>query len=136
MTDYKYIVDTFAWIEYFRSSKSGLKARPLIEGGEAATPTVVIAELWRKLLRESEAGYETAEGAAEKLRFVQLKTEIVDLDMATAKQAAEINMEMRRKVKGWGLVDSIILATARLGEAKVVTGDNHFASAPEAIFLR
>lgn len=135
MTAYKYVVDTFAWVEYFRASKAGLKAKPLIEGGEAATLTIVVAELWRKLLREAEAGYETAAGANEKLEFVQLKTEIINLDMATAKLSAEIDMEMRKKVRGWGLVDSIILATTRQGKAKVVTGDKHFASVPEAIFL-
>lgn len=135
MTNFKYVVDTFAWVEYFRASKGGLVAKPLIEGGEAATPTVVVAELWRKLLLEFEAGYETAAGAREKLEFVQLETEIVNLDMETAKLAAEIDMEMRKKVRGWSLADSIILATARRGKAKVITGDKHFTAAPEAIFL-
>jgi len=39
-------------------------------------------------------------------------------------------------VKGWGLVDSIMLATARVRKMKVVTGDEHFRDLPEAIMIK
>ncbi len=34
-----------------------------------------------------------------------------------------------------GITDSIILATARAGDHKVVTGDPHFKGIPDAVYL-
>ncbi len=45
-------------------------------------------------------------------------------------------MEMKRRVKGWGLADSIILTLARSADAKVVTGDEHFRSLKEAVLIK
>lgn len=42
MTDEIYAINSFAWIEYFLGSAAGSKARPFIEGGKGATPTIVI----------------------------------------------------------------------------------------------
>ena len=49
---YKYVIDSYAWIEYFRGTRAGAKARRYIKEENSATPTIVIAELSRKLLRE------------------------------------------------------------------------------------
>lgn len=46
------IIDSYAWIEYFRGSKMGEKVRLYIEEEYSVTPTVVITELSRKLLKE------------------------------------------------------------------------------------
>lgn len=40
--------------------------------------------------------------------------------------AGEINFENKKKIKGWGMSDSIIQATAKLLNADVLTGDEHF----------
>ena len=40
--------------------------------------------------------------------------------------AGEINFDNKKKIKNWGMSDSIILATAKLLNAKVLTGDKHF----------
>ena len=59
---------------------------------------------------------------------------IVDLTHDIAELAGEIDVE--RKVRIWGIADSIILATARKTNAKIVTGDKHFADLKdEIIFL-
>lgn len=42
---------------------------------------------------------------------------------------------MKKRIKGWGMADSIILATARVSDAKVITGDEHFKGLKEAVFL-
>lgn len=123
---YEYVIDAYAWIEYFRGSKSGEVARHYIEEEDSATPTVVIAELSRKLLKEIERGVETIEGRRAKLEFVGTITEIVDLSRDIAELSGEIDIERKKKVGNWGLADSIVLATARRSNAKVVTGDKHF----------
>ena len=132
---YKYVIDSYAWIEYFRGTSAGAKARKYIEEEESATPTIVIAELSRKLLKEVEAGRETPEGREARLRFIKISTIIVNLTEEIATLAGEIDVERKRKVKEWGLADSIVLATARKSKAKVVTGDEHFRDLADEVIL-
>ena len=133
---YRYVIDAYAWIEYFRASKSGEVAKRYIESEDSATPTVVISEISRKLLSEIEMGNETQEGRLERLEFTRATTQIVSLDFEIAKKAGEIDLEMKKKKRGWGLADSIILCTARVANGIVVTGDEHFRGLGEIIFIR
>ena len=116
---YEYLIDSYAWIEYFRGTKKGEPAKELIETESCATPSLVIAELVEKYKRENKE----FEGD---LDFVLSKTKIIDLDKEIAKDAGKINFENKKKIKNWGMADSIILATAKKLNAKVVTGDKHF----------
>ncbi|RLF23668.1 MAG: hypothetical protein DRN15_05690, partial [Thermoprotei archaeon] len=50
---------------------------------------------------------------------------VVDLTKEIAELAGEIDVKRKRRVKGCGMADSIILATARIAEARVVAGDDH-----------
>jgi predicted nucleic acid-binding protein len=50
--------------------------------------------------------------------------------------AGENAVEMKKRVAGWGLADSIILVHAREAEARVVTGDEHFRRVKESIFIK
>ena len=94
------------------------------------TPTIVIAELSEKYRRENLA-------FAEDLDFIIGKTRVVSLDTKIAQKAGALSHERRRKVRRWGLADSIVLATAREYKAKIVTGDEHFRDlADEAIMIK
>jgi predicted nucleic acid-binding protein len=48
------------------------------------------------------------------------------LDTPLIELNEEIDIERKKLIKGWGMADSIILATARVKGAKIVTGDQHF----------
>lgn len=67
---------------------------------------------------------EASEGREEKLDFIRASMIIMELTMNIAKL-----------VRGWGLSDSIIIATARRENAKVVTGDEHFADLKDEVIL-
>ncbi len=133
---YSHIIDSYAWIEYFRASSEGQRAKEHIEGEGSATPTVVVAEVSRKLLRELESGNETARERSRRLEFIRTSSLVVDLTFDIAAQAGEVDVEMKRKVKGWGLADSIVLATARSAGARVVTGDDHFRGLRDVVFIK
>jgi predicted nucleic acid-binding protein len=133
---YRYVVDAYAWIEYFRASKFGAVAKRYIESEGSATPTIVVSEISRKLLREIELGNETRAGRMKRLEFIRATSQIVDLDFEIAAEAGEIDLDMKKKVKGWGLADSIILCTARNTKGKVITGDEHFRGLKETIFIK
>ena len=48
----KYVIDSYAWIEYFMGTKTGEKVKPTIEGQEEKiTPTICLAEIYAKTLR-------------------------------------------------------------------------------------
>jgi predicted nucleic acid-binding protein len=132
---YDYVIDAYAWIEYFRGSKHGEKVKRYVETENAATPTVVIAELSRKLLMETKRGAETAEGRKAKLDFIGTSTIIVDLSRDIAELSGEIDVERKNKMKNWGLADSMILVTARKSNAKVVTGDKHFVDLKNEVVM-
>jgi predicted nucleic acid-binding protein len=126
---YEYVIDSHAWIEYFRGSVSGDKARNYIEGDSAATSVLSLAELKEKYLREKWASFD------EDLSFMATRTSLVPVDRQIATLAGEINHKQKMVKRGWGMTDSIILATARTANAKVVTGDHHFDGLSEAIII-
>jgi predicted nucleic acid-binding protein len=132
----KYIIDSYAWIEYFRASEPGEIAKNYIETNDSATPTIVVSEISRKLQKEIEQGNETPQGRMERLEFIRSTTRIVDLDFEMATEAGRIDIEMKKKQKDWGLADSIVLCLARREKGKVVTGDLHFQELENVIFIK
>ena len=89
---------------------------------------MVVAEFTDKYVRDGM-------NPEERLRFIRAKTAVQPLDDETAEAAGRISADRRRSVKGWGLVDSCVLATARAMGLKVVTGDAHFEGLDEAIMI-
>jgi len=127
---YDFVIDSYAWIEYFRGTKAGEKAKKFIEGERTATATITIAELKEKYLREGWKYFD------EDLSFIASTALIINLDKNMSVKAGEVNASMKTRVKGWGIADSIVLATAQVENAKVVTGDEHFRGLTEAIFIK
>jgi len=126
---YRYVIDSYAWIEYFRGSPLGDKAKEYIESGDAATATITLAELRAKYLREGWSFFQ------EDLAFISSKTTIVPLEKELAVEAGRLHHELRKTVKDWSFSDSIVLATARAAAAGVVTGDRHFQGLKGTILL-
>ncbi len=127
---YDYVIDSFAWVEYFRGSPAGLKARPVIEGGSAATCSITPAELREKYLRERWQSFE------EDLNFIANHSTLIAVDRKIAVLAGAINHQQKKRTKDWGMVDSLILATARVANAKVLTGDPHFSGLSDALIIQ
>jgi predicted nucleic acid-binding protein len=131
-----YIIDAYAWIEYFKASKQGEAAKQYIENENAATPTIVVSEISRKLSQQIQLGKETKEGSTRRLDFILDTSRIVDLDFETAAAVGKIIEELGSQTKDWSLADLIILCTARSLSGKVVTGDEHFRKVKDAIFIK
>jgi predicted nucleic acid-binding protein len=133
---FKYVIDAYAWIEYFKASKYGEVAKKYIESEDAATPTIVVSEVSRKLQKEIELGNETQQGRLKRLEFIRATSQIVDLDFEIAVEAGKADLDIKKKVKGWGLADSVVLCTAKNAKGKVVTGDEHFRELDGVIFIK
>ena len=106
---FEFVIDSYAWIEYFLGSGAGKKVRRYVEGENSATPTMVIAELSRKLLQKVRDGAETDEGRAQKLEFVKSSTVVVVLDGDTATLAGDQADELREQIH-----DSLLRASETL----------------------
>ena len=128
----RYVIDSYAWIEYFMGTKAGKKVKPIIEGlEEKITPTICLAEIYAKTIRVE------SEELAEKQRvFIKERSALASLDEKTAIESAKLNVTMKKKIKGWGLADSIVYATGLLKKAEVVTGDKHFKELKNVIFIK
>lgn len=124
----KIVVDTYAWIEFFIGSKSGEKAKEILqEAEETYTPDVVIAEIARKYMREGV----NEQTILERLMTIEETSDIISIDKDIALESAKCYLELTekaktRKLKSPSLFDAIVLATARRLDAKIVTGDEHF----------
>ena len=128
----KYVIDSYAWIEYFMGTKIGEKIKPLIEDSEEKiTPTICLAEVYAKTLR-----VENQELAEKQRIFIKEKSSLAPLDEMIALEAAKIQNKMKREIDGWGLADSIVYATGVIKKAEVVTGDEHFKKIKNVIFIK
>lgn len=134
-TSTSYVIDTHAWVEYLLGSKAGETARQYIEGGLAMTPSIVLLELRKWYLREVEAERRRDDEMTSHLAFVASRTDVVPLDASLALKAGDLDNQMKRRIKGWPVADSIVLATARAKSSKLVSGDPHFRRIEDVIYI-
>ena len=129
----RYVVDSYAWLEYFMGTPAGEKARKIIDSSEheKLTPTICLSEIYAKILR-----VEDQEKAELQRAFIKLRSALTPLTEEIAVESAKIDVEMKKKIPGWGLADSIVLATTRKKKAKVVTGDEHFKNLEETVYIK
>lgn len=128
----RYVIDSFAWLEYFMGTSAGEKVREIIDSAtyERLTPSICVAEVYAKSLR-----VEGLEKAELRRSFMRGRSAVLSLTEELAVEAAKIDVEMKKTVEGWGLADSIVLATTRKRGAKVITGDEHFRGLTETLSI-
>jgi len=119
----RYIIDSYAWLEYFMGGQTGRKVKEIIdnEADEKLTPSICLAETYAKILKT-----EDEEKAELRRAFIKSRSALIPLDEDLAVEAAKTDVAMKKKVQNWGLADSIVLSTARDRKGRVVTGDAHF----------
>ena len=125
----KFIIDSSAWIEYLEGSLLGEKVRKILfENNEIYVLNLMIAEVVSKVKRKK-GDADTAYNS------IISNSKIVELTPKIAKEAGLLHAEIRKKIKNFGLVDAIILSSARKLGAKILTKDEHFRRFKESIFL-
>ncbi|MEK6951883.1 MAG: PIN domain-containing protein [Nanoarchaeota archaeon] len=126
----KYVIDTYAWVEYFIGSEKGERVKGYVESSENEifTSIVTIAEITSITKRENRD--------AEKiyLKIMDLSN-IYNLNKEFSKEVGLLHAEIKKKIKDFGLIDAFILLTARKLNAKIITGDPHFKGFKEVILI-
>ncbi len=115
------VLDSFAWVEYFRGTPAGRAVADELGADLVGTPLLVVAELRDKYVRERIPDW------SKDLGFLKAMSDLLPEDEAIAVRAGETRNRMRADGrKDFGLVDAIIYETARAVGATLVTGDPHF----------
>lgn len=124
------MVDAYAWIEYLDGTRRGAEVRDIIEEARnhCTTSVVTLAEVLSKFTRKGR-------DPKPALRALEDNSTLQPVDTALAILAGEVHAEMRRSVQDFGLADAFVLATARNKASKVLTGDPHFKTIPEAVMI-
>ena len=131
-------IDTFAWLEVIRGTPAGATVRSKIqEAEEALTPSIVLAELAGALHRNGLSD----DLIAQELVAIRETSQILPIEANVSIAAAHALDEHRsrakhRRIAVPGIVDALILATAREQNAGLLTGDPHFQDFPETIWVQ
>ncbi|MFH1256199.1 MAG: PIN domain-containing protein [Candidatus Diapherotrites archaeon] len=113
------LLDTYAWVEFFKGTGKGEKVKELLRKNACFSSAISLAELSEWIERE---GIERDKV----IPVVKKLSSIIEVDQQTFELAGIIKVKKRETAKGFGLIDAIILATARQYNLKLVTGDKHF----------
>ncbi len=129
------VFDTYAWVDYLAGGQRASRVSKILADKsyrQKVTPATAIAELTEKLLRE---GAEPSK-IEQVVQFIASHTKIYPCDRDLATLAGQINFVQKKKVKDWGMLDSLNYAVANLLNCFFVTGDPHFTGKGDVIFLK
>lgn len=121
------LIDSWAWIEYWKGGPHAKAAAAYIEGNEeAVVSTINVAEVYYWVLKSYDA-----ENAMKRVSTIEKRCQIIPVEKQTAIEAAKA-----KKKYGLALADSLIYATAGELRAKLVTGDSDLKHLEGTVFLR
>lgn len=126
----EYLLDTFAWIEYFVGSKKGKIVKNLIDSETIYTSIITIAELSDKYYREN-----LVDKWNDRYKFILSKSYILQMSIEIAKKSGPRKWQLRESHENIGLADAIIIETASQKNLTIVSGDPHFEDLDNVFFL-
>ncbi len=126
-----YMIDTSAWVEYFKGGKLGGKVKAIVDDKNAKVSTNVlcVAEL---------VNYFKKRG----LDFTEAKKILRSLSIFYTPsfefcvRVGELYSHLRKQKKKISFIDTFILLTARETGAKVLTKDTDFAGLKDVCLLK
>ena len=128
----RYVIDSYAWVEYFIASDKGERIKKIVESNneinETYTSVISVAEITSITKRENrdvEQAYNN---------IISL-SKIYGINEEFAKEAGILHAEIRKEIKDFGMADAMVLLTSRKLNAKILTGDPHFKGFKEAMLI-
>ena len=126
----RYIVDAYAWIEYFRGSPKAQEFRKLLMNSEnnfiTCDCTVAEIRLWAIRVNQD---------FNELFRVVQSNSSLSPITLHDWLNAAIARQKMRKTRERFGLIDALLLVKQREFKCRLISGDVHFNDLPAVIFL-
>lgn len=110
------VVDSSGWLEYFADGPNAAAfAKPIQATRSLIVPTLSLFEVFKRVTQQR------SEDGALRAIAVMEQGRVVDLDRATALEAARLSIE-----HGIAMADSVMLATAYRHHATLWTQDSDF----------
>ena len=125
-----YIIDSYAWIEYFIGSEKGevLKKLFLDNRNKFLTVECCLAEIKGWAIRNKE-------DFDRLIKIIKANSNIIQVTELNWIEAAKERFEQRKIQKDFGLIDAVILTKQKELNSKVISGDRHFKNLKNIIFL-
>jgi predicted nucleic acid-binding protein len=126
----RYVIDSYAWIEYLRGSAEGDVVRKIVENkdNDILTVSVSIAEVISAVKRENK-DHDAA------FRHMISLSKIIDTTPDISKETGIFHAEKRKRIRDFGLADSFVAVVAEHTCANILTGDTHFRGMKNVVFL-
>lgn len=120
------MIDSWTWVEYWKGGRSSRAAASYIDGDEEAfVSTMNLLEIYSWVAR-----YYGESVAKNKLETVEKRCFSIPVEKGIAIEAAKLKLKHKL-----GIADSVILATAKNLNAKLVTGDPDFKKMEGVTFI-
>ena len=117
------------WLEFRRVLfRSGNVVKSYLEENDILTPVIVLLEL--SYLSDKE-GWEFFKY----LNFIKINSEIVGINEKFILSFGKFYNKIKKQTKKIGITDVIIMHTAVMKDAKILTGDKHFSKTDNVIIL-
>jgi predicted nucleic acid-binding protein len=118
----RHVVDSSGWVEYLGNGpKADAFAEYLEDPENLLLPTVVVYEVYKKLLREQTVML------AEKFLSTAFNFQEREITLDVSLAASAARMSLRTNLP---MADAIIYATAQAHQAELITSDAHFTGLP------
>ena len=125
-----YLIDSYAWIEYFIGSSKGsiLKKLFLNENNRFFTVECCLAEIrgW---------AFKNNRDFNEMFKIIRANSNILSVTEYDWINCAKERFEQRKTQRDFGLIDAVILVKQKELNCVIITGDKHFKNLKNVVFL-
>ena len=122
------LLDTSAWVEYFKGTEKGLVVKQWLENEGMYTCLITLAEISR-WFQENNGDVSTA---VEQIRQNSILLPLEEFILIESGKHYVALRKLRPKI---GLIDVIIYVTARIHDLKLITSDSDFKGLPQVEML-
>lgn len=120
------LIDSFVWLEILAGSDRGRNALSIMDDAkELCTSVVNLYEVYYRA-----AQLRGKDDAAQIIAAIESQARVIPVDGQIALAGALIRLE-----RGFGAIDALCYATARIHSLTVLTGDQHFQGLDDAILI-
>lgn len=123
------LIDTSAWVEFLLGSRKGNRVRETINSEACYSSIVTIAELSNWAQRENQETERIIDAVKE-------LSAVIGLDEDIAVLAGKLSFNRKKENRKWGMMDSMILATAEMYDMEILTCDDDFSDVSKVTVLR
>ena len=122
------LIDSYGWIEYFSEGQLLEKYAKYIESASKSsffTSAIILYEVYKRIKKLKDE-----QTALTAYAYMVAHTITIPVNKKIALEAADISLK-----HGLAMADSIIMATANMARAKIITSDKHFKGKENVVFV-